>query len=149
MSQEYTPSGSTIAYTIPAYADVVDADVLFKALVDDINVGVSAALVAAGTTDLSVKTASYTISLVDKETIIEYNSTSAGTFTLPLNSSAAIPVGSSIRFHCVGTGQLTVAGAGGVTVQSSNGLKSRAQYAVIVATKRATDTWIITGDTVV
>lgn len=36
MSQEYTPTSSGLAFTIPAMADVVDADTLFKALADDI-----------------------------------------------------------------------------------------------------------------
>jgi hypothetical protein len=42
MPQEYTPAGSPIPYTVPAYADVVDGPTAFKAFADDLSGGLAA-----------------------------------------------------------------------------------------------------------
>jgi hypothetical protein len=47
----------------------------------------------------------------------------------------------------VGTGQVTIAGASGVTVNSTPGLKLRAQWSSVTLLKRASDSWIVFGDT--
>jgi hypothetical protein len=46
----------------------------------------------------------------------------------------------------IGAGQVTVAGAGGVTVSATPGLKFRAQYSAATLLKIAADTWILVGD---
>jgi len=70
----------------------------------------------------------------------------AGTLTVPTNASVAFPIGTMITIFQTGTGTVTVAGAGGVTVNGAVGLKTREQYSAIVLHKRATDTWLVTGD---
>lgn len=40
MSQEYTPPGSANTFTVPAYSDVVDGPVAFKAFADDVAAGI-------------------------------------------------------------------------------------------------------------
>ena len=48
----------------------------------------------------------------------------------------------------VAFGQVTVAGGTGVTLRSSGGkIKTAAQYSVISLRRRATDDWVISGDT--
>ncbi len=98
-------------------------------------------------TTIIQKTASYTLSdLAERDDLIEMNSASALTLTIPANSSVAYPVGTSIDILQTGAGQVTVAGAAGVTVNATPGLKLRAQWSSATLFKRATDTWVVMGD---
>lgn len=92
------------------------------------------------------KTASYTLILTDASKQVEINSSSATTLTVPDNATVAFPVGTTIVIAQTGSGQITVAGAGGVTVNATPGLKLRTQWSVAVLTKRATNTWLLAGD---
>lgn len=71
---------------------------------------------------------------------------SATTITVPTNATTAISVGKRIDFVQTGAGQVTFAGASGVTINATPGLKLRAQYSVCSLIKTATDTWILVGD---
>ena len=98
-------------------------------------------------TPIVAKTASYTLSaLTERDSVIEVNSASAVTITVPLNATIAYPVGTSIDILQTGTGQITVAGAAGVTVNATPGLKLRTQWSGATLFKRATDTWVLYGD---
>jgi hypothetical protein len=55
-------------------------------------------------------------------------------------------IGTSIDMVQIGAGQVTVAGAVGVTVSATPGLKFRAQYSAATLLKIAADTWILVGD---
>jgi hypothetical protein len=91
---------------------------------------------------------SYTLVLTDASNkLVELSNTSAITVTVPLNSSVAFPVGSQIMLLQTNTGQVTLAGAGGVTVNSNPGLKLRAQWSSATLIKRAENTWVLVGDT--
>ena len=94
--------------------------------------------VVSGTSD--------TLVLADAGKLIESSNSAATTFTVPLNSSVAYPVGTQITLLQTGTGQLTIAGTGGVTVNATPGLKLRAQWSSATLIKRATDTWVLIGD---
>jgi hypothetical protein len=82
-------------------------------------------------------------------TMVELSNASAITLTVPLNSSVAFPVGSQINLLQTGAGQVTVVGAGGVTVNASPGLKFRAQWSGASLIKRSTDGWVLIGDVTV
>ena len=98
-------------------------------------------------TTISQKTASYTLAaLTERDSMIEMNSASATTLTVPTNATVAWPVGTSIDILRVGAGAVDVAGAGGVTINATPGLKLRAQYSSATLIKRATDTWVLVGD---
>jgi hypothetical protein len=98
-------------------------------------------------TTIIQKTSSYTLSdLSERDDLIEMSSTSALTLTIPANSSVAYPVGTSIDILQTNTGQVTIAGAAGVTVNATPGLKLRAQWSSATLFKRATDTWVVMGD---
>ena len=88
---------------------------------------------------------SYTLVLSDKGKNIEMSG--GGTLTIPLNSSVSFPIGTSILITQTGSSQVTVAGSVGVTVNSSNGLKLYGQWSSALLIKRATDTWLLSGDT--
>jgi hypothetical protein len=98
-------------------------------------------------TNIIAKSASYTLSATsERDSLIEVNSASATTITIPTNSAVAYPVGTSIDILQVGAGQVTIAGNTGVTVNATPGLKLRAQWSSATLFKRATDTWVVMGD---
>jgi hypothetical protein len=104
--------------------------------------GVEAVNAQTGTT--------YTFVLTDRDDLVTASNSSAQTYTIPLNSSVAFPTGSLVNLIQIGTGQVTVQGAGGVTVLSTGGTaaspKTRARYSVMTLIKAGTDTWYATGD---
>jgi hypothetical protein len=101
----------------------------------------------ASRTPILQKTASYTLSaLTERDSMIEVNSSSATTVTIPLNSAVAYPVGTSIDILQTGSGQVTIGATGGVTINATPGFKLRTQWSSATLFKRATDTWVIFGD---
>lgn len=94
----------------------------------------------------NAQTASYTLVLADKDKLVEISNASANTLTVPANSSVAFPIGTQMTILQTGTGQTTIAAAGGVTVNATPGLKLRAQWSSVTLIKRATDTWVALGD---
>lgn len=98
-------------------------------------------------TNFTEKTASYTLdTLVHQDNIVEMNSGSATTFTIPTNASLAWPVGASMDIFQTGAGQVTIEGAAGVTVNYTPGNKLRTQWSSATILKRGTDSWVIYGD---
>ena len=104
--------------------------------------GVEAVNAQVGTT--------YTFVLTDRDDLVTASNASAQTYTIPLNSSVAFPTGSLVNLIQIGAGQVTVVGAGGVTLNSTGATsaqpKTRAQYSVLTLIKAGTDTWYATGD---
>ncbi len=124
---------------------------LAAALGDDANfastVTTSLATKVDSYTPITQKTASYTLSTLDhRDDLIEMGSASALTLTIPLNSSIAYPVGTSLDILQTGAGQVTIAGAAGVTVNATPGLKLRTQWSSATLFKRAENTWVVYGD---
>lgn len=98
---------------------------------------------------ITEKTSSYILILSDKDKLIEMNSASANTLTVPLNSSEAFPIGSQLNILQTGTGQTTIAPVGGgVTINATPGLKLRAQWSSATLIKRAENVWVLAGDLV-
>ena len=124
---------------------------LAAALGDDANfastITTSLAAKVDSYTPITQKSASYTLSTLDhRDDLIEMGSSSALTLTIPLNSSIAYPVGTSFDILQTGTGQVTIAGAAGVTVNATPGLKLRTQWSSATLFKRAENTWVVYGD---
>jgi hypothetical protein len=97
-------------------------------------------------TAINQQTSGYTTVLTDRDKLVEVSSASGVTVTIPANSTVAYPVGTSIDILQTGSGQVTIAGAGGVTVNATPGLKLRTQWSSATLFKRATDTWVVFGD---
>lgn len=96
---------------------------------------------------------SYTLVLADAGKVVEGTNSSANTVTIPLNTSVAFPVGTQITVLQAGTGQTTINIASGGTLNAglqgtANTAKLRAQWSAAVLIKRATDTWVASGDLV-
>jgi hypothetical protein len=94
------------------------------------------------------KSTSYTIELSDTGKIVEMNVGSANTVTVPLNTSYDFPIGSQVVILQTGSGQTTLQGAVGVSVNGSPGLKLRGQWASVTLIKRSTNSWVAIGDLV-
>ena len=92
----------------------------------------------------AAKTGAYTLAAGDDVNLIELNGTF--TVTIPLDSTYSFPIGSTIDIVNVGTGVITTAGAAGVTLNGTPGLKLRAQWSSASFIKRAANTWVIVGD---
>lgn len=91
--------------------------------------------------------ADYTLTLADLDNGVAMDVASANTLTVPLNATVAFPVGATILIEQAGAGLTTLAAASGVTLQrrgTSSDMSGR--YAVAALVKKATDTWLITGD---
>jgi hypothetical protein len=102
-----------------------------------------------GTSYSTVRTQSgttYTLALTDAGDYIQTTSTTAVTITVPLQSSVAWVADTEIYFEQNNTGQITIAGASGVTVNSSETLKSFARYSVLALKRVASDVWTLTGE---
>ena len=107
---------------------------------------------ALGQLTLNAQTGTtYTLVLTDnRNKLITANNSSAQTYTIPLNSSVAFPTGSVINIIQIGTGQVTIQGASGVTVAStgatSTAPKLRVRYSAASLIKVGTDSWYVVGD---
>lgn len=98
-------------------------------------------------TSFIYKTASYTLdSLTLADNIIEIDSTSATSVTIPLDATVNYPIGTSIDILQTNTGQVTIAAAGGVTMNGTPGFKLRTRWSSATILKRAANSWIVYGD---
>ena len=98
----------------------------------------------------NLKTVNYTLALDDSRKMIEVDSTSNRTITVPLNSVVAFPIGTKVMVSRLNTGTVKIAGSVGVTIHSAGGkFDLAAQYSVATLLKRDTDTWYLYGDLIV
>lgn len=97
-----------------------------------------------------VLTGSHTLVYTDLQTTLEMNVATANTLTVPPESSVPFDIGTRIEVVQVGAGQTSIVAGAGVTIQSNgNKLKLAGQFASATLTKRAADTWVLTGNLVV
>ncbi len=120
------------------FATTIIADLATKITQNDLD--------AATLVNYNEQTSSYTLALSDNTNLIEMNSSSSNTVTIPADSAVAFPVGSSVDIFQRGTGQTTLVAGSGVTLLYTPGLKLRARYSAATCIKRSANTWIVTGD---
>jgi parallel beta-helix repeat protein len=94
---------------------------------------------------------SYTAVLTDANQIVSMGYTGAtASFLIPLNSSVAFPVGTTLSVTQTGpTGPagVGITGAtGGVTIETPASQTTRVQYSTIAALQVAANTWLLMGD---
>lgn len=89
---------------------------------------------------------SYTLALSDLAKLITLDNTSSITLTVPLDSSVAFAIGDRIDILQKNTGQVTIAGAVGVTVNATPGLKLRSRWSSATIVKLDTNSWVVIGD---
>lgn len=105
------------------------------------------ALNAFDTIIIDTKTANYTLQITDKNKMIDFNSSSATTLSIPEDAVVSFPIGTVIVICQSGTGQVSVLGLTNVNVYSVNSnLFLAGQYCNAIITKMSTNTWYLTGD---
>lgn len=93
------------------------------------------------------QTANYTLVLTDADKLIELNSASAISLTVPPNSSVAFPIGTVVLVTQYGAGTGSVVAGSGVTIRSAAGaLSLSAQYSGASLLKIAENEWYLFGD---
>jgi hypothetical protein len=152
-----TPAGSPTVPATPSNS-IALARVAVGAGVLSINSGNITDLRVPATTNLSsinlgINTqtgTSYTPVILDTGRLITLSNASPIALTIPLNSAVAYPVGTQLNFAQYGSGQVTIAGAGGVTVVSTGATaatpKLRAQYSTATAVQTSVNNWLVMGD---
>ena len=98
--------------------------------------------------DINKLVANYTLVLSDDGKLIEINSASAVTVTIPLAASVAFPLGTQITFLQTGAGQISFVPTGGVTLNSnpSNGRTRGIWTSGTLIKRESPDTWVLLGD---
>jgi hypothetical protein len=89
---------------------------------------------------------SYTLALTDTGKLVTFTG-AASTVTIPLNSSVAFAVGDQINIAQLGTAQITIGTASGVTLQSDGSkTKTKGQFAVVTCVQYTTNSWLLLGN---
>jgi len=89
----------------------------------------------------------YTLVAGDAGDLITLTNAAAITLTVPANATVPFAIGTQITILQNGAGQVTVAGAVGVTLSASDSsTKLRTQYSAATLIKIATNTWTLIGD---
>lgn len=96
----------------------------------------------------SSSSTSYTISSANLYKLTEFTSNSSITITIPSDpTDSDFPIGSSMEIRQMGTGRITFSVTSPATLVSTDSYtKTRTQYSSVVLEKRASDSWILTGD---
>lgn len=90
---------------------------------------------------------SYTPDLQDRLNLIQLNSASTTTVTLPADVDVPFPVGTLLQFLRSGAGAVNIAGGSGAAVNkgASHAASILEQHALAMALKTAANTWLIFG----
>ena len=103
--------------------------------------------VLVGHLAVDTKVADYTLLISDDGKMIQMNSGSNFTITIPLNASVAFPIGTQILFERLGSGTLTIDIAVGDVLESAGALRDLAsQYSTATIIKTAATRWVLAGD---
>lgn len=138
---------TTKGFRYPANTDAVNVPGDIQNLASDIDTWLSSNVAGASISINAQTGTAYTLVLTDANKNVEMNNASANTLTVPPNSSVALPVGSTILITQTGAGQTTIAADAGVTINSNGSkLKLSGQWAQATLFKRATDTWVVSGN---
>lgn len=157
--------GVTLSIDTAVTADLSTAQTLTNKTISAANNTLTGVVSETGTQTLTNKTltsplinlgintqtgTTYTTVLADNGKLTTLSNASAIAVTIPLNSSVAYPVGAQINMAQLGAGQVTVSGAGGVTIVSTGATaatpKTRAQYSTLTCVQTSTDNWLVMGD---
>ena len=89
---------------------------------------------------------SYTLALTDAGKLITFTG-AAATVTIPTNASVALAVGDQINIAQLGTAQITIGTAGGVSLVSAGSkTKTKGQYAVVTVVQYTANSWLLLGN---
>lgn len=128
-----TPSGAALYYSVAGIPTYMNSNAVARSI--------------PHRTSVTVSGTSKTFALTDTDTLQVCTNGSTVTLTVDTNANVAFPIDTEIDLFQQGAGQIVVAAAGGVTIQSVNSnLKIAAQYTGATLKKLATNTWLLTGN---
>jgi hypothetical protein len=139
------PTGA-VTSTMILDGTILDADINASAAIAQSKIsGLSTSLDAKAdkTATINTMSGSHTVVLADVNNIREMSN--GGTFTIP-SDNAFWPIGQRVEVVQTGSTQVTIAGAAGVTVNGTPGLKLRTQWSGATVIKRAANTFVVLGD---
>ncbi len=88
----------------------------------------------------------YTLALTDAGKLVTFSG-AATTVTIPTNASVAFAIGDQINIAQLGTAQITIGTASGVTLQSTGSkTKTNGQFAVVTCVQYTANTWLLLGN---
>lgn len=88
-----------------------------------------------------------TLSVGDMGKLVQVTKATAAAVSLPQDSAADIPIGSSCRVQMMGAGQVTIGAGSGATLRKAAATaKVLAQYGVVTVTKIGANTWSVNGE---
>lgn len=96
--------------------------------------------------EANYQTDNYTLALSDSRKTVEIDSVQDKVVTIPLNSAVAFPIGAVIEVYRANTGEVSVQGDTGVTVQNAGAITY--QYGTVTLRKRAINEWVLAGTVV-
>lgn len=88
----------------------------------------------------------YVLALSDNGAVVELNSGSAITATVPSNATAPFPIGAQVNVMQYGAGAASIVAAGGVTIRYLSTLNLSAQYAIVTLIKIGVNEWKAVGE---
>jgi hypothetical protein len=89
----------------------------------------------------------YTLAVGDAGQLVTLSNASPVTLTVPTNAAVPFAIGTQITITQANSGQVTVAGDTGVTVNAADGyLKLRVQWSSATLIKLNTNSWVLIGD---
>jgi hypothetical protein len=94
------------------------------------------------------QTENYILTESDSEKIIDFNSELNLTLTIPLNSTAALPTGTTIRVIRSGSGEVTIDPSPGVSLNYPSNYLNRIRevYSVVSLVQVSSNVWYLYGD---
>lgn len=148
---EITNDGSTYGNIITtADTGTITSTMILDGTISNTDISSTAAIDRSKIADVSLdtKTANYTLTLNDKNKIIEMNVSSSNFVYVPTNASVAFPVGTQIQIVQYGSGKTKIEAvtSGTTSIRATPGVFLRAQYASATLIKRGTDEWYLLGD---
>lgn len=103
--------------------------------------------VAPSLVSFNEQTANYTLVLTDKDKMVEMNSSTALTLSVPADGTVLFPIGTTITIMQKGTGQVTIDAADpATTINYTPGNVTRTQWSSATLVKRDTNVWYLMGD---
>lgn len=92
------------------------------------------------------RTTSFTLALSDAGSVVEVDSASAATVTVPTDATVPFPINTVLEVCWIGAGTVTIVAASGVTINPTGPWAISGRYRSISLRKRAANQWIIGGD---
>ena len=105
-------------------------------------------VVSAGALQINNQSgATYALVAADAGKYVNGNNATGLTITVPTNASVPFPVGTRVYLGQAGAGQITISGAGGVTISTPDGyIRTRKPQSEAWLTQLAANVWRLAGD---